>query len=158
MMSRKSNSSARFWKWRTRSGKTTSECEARDVYNSSREGSLSGHPTKIEIAAPTPMSPFLSESAHVLSLQHPGTLPTTTRMSEVLVPPSPIEDEAAKSSTENTEGSRRTSTSSGRSLASGLRHGRFYSRAKHGIENIENKIRPMIRKEVCTIPSRLTES
>ncbi|KFA48694.1 hypothetical protein S40293_08521 [Stachybotrys chartarum IBT 40293] len=65
---RKSISSGRFWKWRSRSNKSTSETDTHDPHNSpSTSVSTPIRSNHLNI----PPSPFLSESAHVLSLQHP---------------------------------------------------------------------------------------
>lgn len=97
MLPRKSNaSSSRFWKWRARSTKSTSEAESRDdTAPSSPFASSSGFASPpgqftARPFTPTPlngpMSPFLTESAHVLSLQNPDSCSpgsrSQTQMSE----------------------------------------------------------------------------
>jgi hypothetical protein len=73
----KSNGSNRFWKWRTRSNKSVSESDARDIsYASPTTTSLSPSnflPKVIE-QPQVPPSPYVSESAHVFSLQHPSSV------------------------------------------------------------------------------------
>ncbi|RCI10345.1 hypothetical protein L249_4399 [Ophiocordyceps polyrhachis-furcata BCC 54312] len=84
---RKSNSSLRFWKWRTRSNKSaTSEAEASDPLAWSYPSTTSSAPAWLSTAESNAffadsqhpaLSPFLSERTHVLSLQHPtGITPT----------------------------------------------------------------------------------
>ncbi|RDA85391.1 hypothetical protein CP532_1938 [Ophiocordyceps camponoti-leonardi (nom. inval.)] len=84
---RKSNSSLRFWKWRTRSNKSaTSEAEASDPLAWSCPSTTSSAPAWLSTADSNAffadsqqplLSPFLSERTHVLSLQHPtGIAPT----------------------------------------------------------------------------------
>ncbi|RDA95011.1 hypothetical protein CP533_2104 [Ophiocordyceps camponoti-saundersi (nom. inval.)] len=84
---RKSNSSLRFWKWRTRSNKSAqSDAEAGDSLVWSCPSTTSSAPAWLPTAdsnayfsdAQHPLlSPFLSERTHVLSLQHPtGMTPT----------------------------------------------------------------------------------
>ncbi|KAG6009412.1 hypothetical protein E4U54_008561 [Claviceps lovelessii] len=70
----KSSASSRFWKWKTRSSrKSTSEVEAQELSHTSPTASLPSPlsnftgPNAHQVA-----SPYLSESAHVLSLQHPA--------------------------------------------------------------------------------------
>ncbi|KAG6003170.1 hypothetical protein E4U21_002284 [Claviceps maximensis] len=70
----KSSASSRFWKWKTRSSrKTASEVEGRDPDHISPSLSI---PSPLSNFAdrntPQVASPYLSESAHVLSLQHPA--------------------------------------------------------------------------------------
>ncbi|KAH7319904.1 hypothetical protein B0I35DRAFT_223120 [Stachybotrys elegans] len=68
---RKSTSSSRFWRWRSRSTKSTSDTDLRDCPNVSPVSSAPAPLSRVE-QPPQPMSPFLSESAHVRSLQHPS--------------------------------------------------------------------------------------
>jgi|SRR5688572_516935 len=71
MVGRKSTSSSKFWRWRTRSNKSTmSEADAVMYTSPTEPPSMSTLPRQND---PIPLtSPFLSESAHVLSLQHPS--------------------------------------------------------------------------------------
>ncbi|KAI9158281.1 hypothetical protein HJFPF1_06273 [Paramyrothecium foliicola] len=74
-VARKSTSSSRFWKWRSRSTKSTSETEPPEASYGS--GRLSASPpSQWQDACSEPptqrqTSPYVSESAHVLSLQRP---------------------------------------------------------------------------------------
>lgn len=72
-MPRKStSSSARLWKWHTRSNRSASEVELRD---SSFASPTTPFPTSHSIPnrfQQQPYSPYLTESAHVLSLQNPS--------------------------------------------------------------------------------------
>jgi hypothetical protein len=72
MGGRKSTSSSKFWRWRTRSNKSTmSEADA-SMYASPADSPLVTASSSRQ-PAPVPLvSPFLSESAHVRSLQHPS--------------------------------------------------------------------------------------
>lgn len=71
MAARKSTSSSKFWRWRTRSNKSTmSEADAA-LYASPTESPVVSTLPKQQCPAPL-ASPFLTESAHVLSLQHPS--------------------------------------------------------------------------------------
>ena len=94
-MPRRSNASSRFWRWRTRSTKSASESDTRD-----RSPSLSLSPLgPAHISPSTPLSPFLTESAHVLSLQNPDNCSPSTRLSEVqLVSPGSTSFEEDRSS------------------------------------------------------------
>jgi hypothetical protein len=76
MMQRKSNSGKSFWKWRNRSTKSASESDAREMSFASPMTSMSVPPNFKPFEQPLqrqPASPFVSESAHVFSLQHPTT-------------------------------------------------------------------------------------
>lgn len=73
-------SSARFWKWRARSNKSTSEQEVRDISYASPMSSLSAEKEK-QLQLQQAPSPYLSESAHVLSLQRPVQASTARRTS-----------------------------------------------------------------------------
>jgi hypothetical protein len=71
MGGRKSTSSSKFWRWRTRSNKSTmSEADA-SMYGSPADSPLVTGSSRQPVPAPL-VSPFLSESAHVRSLQHPS--------------------------------------------------------------------------------------
>lgn len=88
---RQGSASSRFWRWRARSTKSASESEFREAYSStpsSAHGIITPSPS-------TPMSPYLTESAHVLSLQNPGACSPTSRMSEFQLasPISSLEEE-----------------------------------------------------------------
>ncbi|KAF5634511.1 uncharacterized protein FTJAE_6718 [Fusarium tjaetaba] len=75
MVPRKSTSGKSFFKWRNRSTKSASESDVRGHSFASPLTSLSA-PLNFQGFEPTqprpPSSPFVSESAHVLSLQHPS--------------------------------------------------------------------------------------
>lgn len=77
MVQRKSNSGKTFWKWRARSTKSASESDPRDMSFASPTNSLSA-PAILSKSLESsqlrtlPLSPFASESAHVLSLQRPS--------------------------------------------------------------------------------------
>ncbi|KAF5019641.1 hypothetical protein F66182_8345 [Fusarium sp. NRRL 66182] len=65
-----------FFKWRNRSTKSASESDVRDTSFTSPLTSLSSPPnfrTFEPVQSRPPSSPFVSESAHVFSLQHPAT-------------------------------------------------------------------------------------
>ena len=148
MMPRKSNASARFWKWRSRSTKSASESDARDLFTSTTQSSMISPSLGSEAPVSVPMSPFLSESAHVLSLQHPLAVSPTSRMSEVMVSSDSNNADTSNSSVAKTEEPHRTSLESARSLVSSLRHRSFLVKAKQGIEA---RLRPMIRKDVRNV-------
>ncbi|KAG5981131.1 hypothetical protein E4U55_003267 [Claviceps digitariae] len=68
----KSTASSRFWKWKTRSSrKSASETEARELHISPTASVPSPFSNLTGLSAPPVASPYLSESAHVLSLQNP---------------------------------------------------------------------------------------
>ncbi|KAI1042876.1 hypothetical protein LB505_000930 [Fusarium chuoi] len=75
MVPRKSTSGKSFFKWRNHSTKSASDSDVRDLSFASPLTSLSA-PLTFQGFEPTqrrpPSSPFVSESAHVLSLQHPS--------------------------------------------------------------------------------------
>ncbi|KAH7248859.1 uncharacterized protein BKA55DRAFT_388381 [Fusarium redolens] len=75
MVPRKSTSRKSFFKWRNRLTKSASESDVRDLSFASPLTSLSA-PLNFQGFEPTqprpPSSPFVSESAHVFSLQHPA--------------------------------------------------------------------------------------
>ncbi|CEF88412.1 hypothetical protein FGSG_05228 [Fusarium graminearum PH-1] len=77
MAQRKSNSSRSFFRWRNHSTtKSASESDVRDLSLGSPLASLSAPPNFHGFEPPQqrpPSSPFVSESAHVFSLQHPST-------------------------------------------------------------------------------------
>lgn len=75
MTRRKSNGSNRFWKWRT-STKSASDLETRDIPYLSPTASPSQNNLlpRVSELPPVPPSPYVSESAHVFSLQHPSFL------------------------------------------------------------------------------------
>lgn len=76
MAQRKSNSGRSFFKWRNHSTtKSASESDVRDLSLGSPLASLSAPPNFQGFESPQqrpPSSPFVSESAHVFSLQHPS--------------------------------------------------------------------------------------
>lgn len=74
---RKSAASSRFWKWRSRSSKSNSETDPRDALLASSSNSPP-LPTHLANSYPVQqvMSPYLSEEAHVLSLQNPSANPS----------------------------------------------------------------------------------
>ncbi|XEV05774.1 hypothetical protein FSHL1_011061 [Fusarium sambucinum] len=77
MISRKSYSSKGFFKWRNRSTKSASESDVRDMSLGSPLTSLSAPPNFQGFEPPQPRppsSPFVSESAHVFSLQQPSVI------------------------------------------------------------------------------------
>ncbi|KAM4060366.1 hypothetical protein HRG_002064 [Hirsutella rhossiliensis] len=83
---------SRFWKWRSRSTKSTSEMDAGDFSSACSPPSASApgwHALHLDAAAPPPLSPFLSESAHVLSLQNPPGFAMPYQSAEKLVAPPP---------------------------------------------------------------------
>ncbi|CAM1511636.1 Fc.00g091490.m01.CDS01 [Cosmosporella sp. VM-42] len=68
------SSNGKFWRWRARSNKSASESDARDISVSSPTTSLPtpySPPKLLQQQQQQPYSPYLSESAHVFSLQHP---------------------------------------------------------------------------------------
>lgn len=75
---RQSVPSTKFWKWRARSNKSTSEFDGREISYTSPTSSVSVGP---QLSTRDSSSPFLSESAHVLSLQQPAEAPDVRRTS-----------------------------------------------------------------------------
>ena len=78
-MPRKSTSSgARLWRWRTRSNKSASEAEGREPSGSYASPTAPfstsySIPNRFQLQQQQPYSPYLTESAHVLSLQNPSS-------------------------------------------------------------------------------------
>ena len=143
-MPRKSYSSKGFFKWRSRSTKSASESDVQDLSLASPTTSLSAPPNFQGFEPPQPRppsSPFLSESAHVLSLQHPSI----TRLSDQILDSSsvsrrdrtdsisPITNNSLHSQTMNTSASTPPSP------------GSIYGKAK---EKIRSKLKFNIRREV----------
>lgn len=143
-MSRKSYSSKGFFKWRSRSTKSASESEVQDLSLASPSTSLSA-PPKFQAFEPPqprpPSSPFLSESAHVLSLQHPSV----TRLSDQVLDSSSISRRASTDSispmTDNSLPSRTKSTPPSTPTSTGS----LYGKAK---QRIGSKLKFRIRREV----------
>lgn len=88
-MPRKSYTSKGFFKWRNRSTKSASESDVQDLSLASPLTSLSAPPNFQGFEPPPPRppsSPFVSESAHVFSLQHPSV----TRFSDHILDSSSV--------------------------------------------------------------------
>ena len=142
-MSRKSYSSKGFFKWRSRSTKSASESEVQDLPLASPSTSLSA-PPKFQAFEPPqprpPSSPFLSESAHVLSLQHPSV----TRLSDQILDSGSISRRTSTDSispmTDNSLPSRTKSTPSTPTST-----GSLYGKA---MQRIGSKLKFRIRREV----------
>ena len=90
---RKSASSSRFWKWRSRSTKSASETEPAEASHGFPHLASSPLPLQqqqqsaySEPHTQQGTSPYASESAHVLSLQHPPVGGRITCLSEKLLP------------------------------------------------------------------------
>ncbi|KAM5375301.1 hypothetical protein ACJZ2D_006130 [Fusarium nematophilum] len=137
-----------FWKWRNRSTKSASESDLRDMSFASPLTPLSMPPNfkPFEQQSPRPVSsPFVSESAHVFSLQHPSAARLSDRGPETR-PVSPrMGSTASISPMSAPETVIKSSTVSSTPLSSkGL-----YDKAK---KSIEAKLRLRPRKEQCISP------
>lgn len=140
LLPRKSTSSTRFWKWRSRSNKSTSELDNREISYASPMSSLSAVRVSPVISS---SSPYLSESAHVLSLQQPASDSATRRTSrEPQVSPATTSMQAE-----------------GGVDSSGCKHDRQASTSEHApgfgkslyqkvIKELEAKLKPKRRKSV----------
>ncbi|RSM19330.1 hypothetical protein CDV31_001752 [Fusarium ambrosium] len=151
MMQRKSNSGKSFWKWRNRSTKSASESDARDLSFTSPLTSMSV-PTNFkpfEQSLPRqPASPFVSESAHVFSLQHPSAtrLSTQARQDRQSSSVSPGMGSSSSISPLSVAATvlKASTVPSSPSSTIGL-----YDKAK---KSIESKLKFRGRKERCTCP------
>lgn len=146
MVPRKSTSGKSFFKWRNRSTKSASEPDVRDLSFASPLTSLSA-PLTFQGFEPTqprpPSSPFVSESAHVLSLQHPSV----TRFSDQFPDSSDISPSLNNNSTDsispmNNSGIKRQTSTPPSSPPSSMG---FYVKAKN---SLESKLKLKTRKEV----------
>ncbi|EEU40776.1 uncharacterized protein NECHADRAFT_25867, partial [Fusarium vanettenii 77-13-4] len=150
MTQRKSNSGKSIWKWRNRSTKSASESDAREISFASPMTSMSVPPNFKPFEQPSrkPTSPFVSESAHVFSLQHPSTLRLSTEAREARESSSVSPGMGSSSSISPmcaADTVRKASTvPSSPSSTIGL-----YGKAK---KSIESKLRFRTRKERCTCP------
>ncbi|KAF5628602.1 hypothetical protein F25303_10402 [Fusarium sp. NRRL 25303] len=145
-----------FFKWRNRSTKSASEPDVRDLSFASPLTSLSA-PLTFQGFEPTqprpPSSPFVSESAHVLSLQHPSV----TRFSDQFPDSSDISPSLNNNSTDsispmNNSGIKRQTSTPPSSPPSSMG---FYVKAKN---SLESKLKLKTRKEepMCsTIPQHV---
>lgn len=146
-MSRKSTSSgSRLWKWHTRSNRSASEVELRD---SSFASPTTPFPTSQSIPnrfQQQPYSPYLTESAHVLSLQNPsivseiGLRPDRSSIGQ---PPNEISNSVPTLTRSNTV-VLRSPVTTGSSLSEATPKN-LYIKAKKGIES---KLRFRAHKQV----------
>jgi hypothetical protein len=146
MVPRKSYSSKGFFKWRSRSTKSASESDVRDLSLGSPLTSLSAPPNFQGFEPPQPRppsSPFVSESAHVFSLQHPSV----TRFSDHIQDTSSVSPGANRNSTgsispmNSSTPPRTVSTPPSTPSSSGS----LYGKAK---KSIGSKLKFRIRREV----------
>lgn len=155
-MPRKGRTGTRFWKWHSPSTKSASDADAAQPRLASPVATHSGStPTSLLQAnqsEQTALSPYLSESAHVLSLQHPlqqgsshdpGDAP---QMSSGYGTSQGKEAFGRKSDVWGDSTSPRA-----RSTSSPLRK-RFFTKA---FKKIEAKVKAQGRKEVCSPLPRL---
>lgn len=146
MVPRKSTSGKSFFKWRNHSTKSASDSDVRDLSFASPLTSLSA-PLTFQGFEPTqrrpPSSPFVSESAHVLSLQHPSV----TRFSDQFPDSSDIYRSMNNNSTDsispmNNSGIKGQTSTPPSSPPSSMG---FYVKAK---KSLESKLGLKTRKEV----------
>jgi hypothetical protein len=138
---RKSTSSKSFFKWRSRSTKSTSETDFRDSSVASPLTPMSAPPNFQAFESRPPSSPFVSESAHVFSLQHPTvTLFPNINQGSVDISPS-IGSTDSISPMNGTDKARGTSTPPSSSPSSGG----LYDKAKR---SLESKFKLRVRIEV----------
>lgn len=152
MVPRKSTSGKSFFKWRNRSTKSASESDVRDLSFASPLTSLSA-PLTFQNFEPTqprpPSSPFVSESAHVLSLQHPAV----TRFSDQFPDSSDISPSMNNNSTDsispmNNSGIKGQTSTPPSSPPSSMG---FYIKAK---KSLESKLKLKARREVTLFRSQ----
>ncbi|KAH7238383.1 hypothetical protein BKA59DRAFT_245472 [Fusarium tricinctum] len=143
---RKSTSSKSFFKWRNRSTKSNSETESRDTSFTSPLTPMSAPPNFQTFESKPPSSPFVSESAHVFSLQHP----TVSRFSDVKQGSADISPGIA--STESISPMNKSSEARGTSTppSSPPSSGGLYDKAK---KSLESKLRLKVRREEPPCPS-----
>ncbi|KAH7275194.1 hypothetical protein NW759_005241 [Fusarium solani] len=151
MMQRKSNSGKSFWKWRNRSTKSASESDAREMSFASPMTSMSVPPNFKPFEQPLqrqPASPFVSESAHVFSLQHPTTtlLSNQAREDRESSSVSPGMGSSSSISPMSVADTVRKATTVPSSPSSTIG---LYDKAK---KSIESKLKFRTRKERCTCP------
>ncbi|KAM6533809.1 hypothetical protein FALCPG4_006760 [Fusarium falciforme] len=149
MMQRKSNSGKSFWKWRNRSTKSASESDVRDLSFTSPLTSMSVPTNFKPFEQPLPrqpVSPFVSESAHVFSLQHPSAtrLSTQARKDRESSSVSPRMGSSSSISPLSVADTVRKATTGPSSPPSTIG---LYDKAKR---SIESKLKFRGRKERCT--------
>ncbi|RSL71891.1 hypothetical protein CEP54_000997 [Fusarium duplospermum] len=150
-MQRKSNSGKSFWKWRNRSTKSASESDARDLSFASPLTSMSVPTNFKPFEQPLPRqpaSPFVSESAHVFSLQHPSTtrLSNQARQDRESSSVSPGMGSSSSISPLSVADTVRKATTVPPSPAASIG---LYDKAK---KSIESKLKFRRGKERCTCP------
>ncbi|KAJ4006744.1 hypothetical protein NW752_010746 [Fusarium irregulare] len=140
-----------FFKWRNRSTKSASESDVQDLSLASPLTSLSAPPNFQGFEPPPPRppsSPFVSESAHVFSLQHPSV----TRFSDHILDSSSVSRRGSTDSispmNNNALPSRTISTPPSTPPSTGS----LYGKAK---KSIGSKLKFKIRREITPPPAIL---
>jgi hypothetical protein len=138
---RKSTSTKSFFKWRNRSTKSASETDYRDLSFTSPLTPMSAPPNLQTFESRPPSSPFVSESAHVFSLQHP----TVTRFSDVNQGSADISPGIASTESISPMNNSRKARGTSTPPSSPPSSGGLYDKTK---KSLESKLRLKVRREV----------
>jgi hypothetical protein len=154
MVPRKSTSRKSFFKWRNRLTKSASESDVRDLSFASPLTSLSA-PLNFQGFEPTqprpPSSPFVSESAHVFSLQHPAVTRFSGQFPDSSdIPPSKNSTDSISPMNNSGTNVRLSTPPSSPPSSMG-----FYVKAK---KSLESKLKLKARREVSSFRSQTNGS